>query len=109
MDYVEENNDFLKNIYNSVGRDELKRFFFADFIDIMRSLVDSAEKAEGLSSPEDFKIFLSQFYTEAIAGVLIDWIVDRSTWNRGKTIQYISVILRSAVPNALQAAATNNI
>ena len=105
MDYVEENNDFLKNIYNSVGRDELKRFFFADFIDIMRSLVDGAEKAGGVSSPEDFKIFLSQFYTEAIAGVLIDWIVDRSTRNREKTIQYISVILRAAVPNALLAAA----
>lgn len=105
MDYVEENNDFLKNIYNSVGRDELKRFFYTDFIDIMRSLVDGAEKAMGLSSPEDFKVFLSQFYTEAIAGVLIDWIVDRSTRNRERIIQYISIILRAAVPNALLAAA----
>lgn len=27
MDYIEKNSVFLKNIYDSVGRDELKRFF----------------------------------------------------------------------------------
>ncbi len=104
MDYVEENDAFLQNIYYSIGRDELKRFFYADFIDIIRSLVDSTEKMENLSLPEDFKLFLSQFYTEAITGMLIEWIIDRSTRNREKTVQYISVILRSAIPNAMKAA-----
>ncbi|WP_099470149.1 TetR/AcrR family transcriptional regulator C-terminal domain-containing protein [Konateibacter massiliensis] len=103
MDYVEENTEFLQNIYYSVGRDELKRFFCADFIDIVRSFIEQSEKTQKLLIPDDFKIFLSQFYTEAIAGMLVEWIVDRSVRNREKTVQYISVIIRSAIPNALHS------
>ncbi len=104
MDYVEENADFLQNIYHSIGRDELKRFFCADFIDIVRSFIDKSEKIQRLSTPDDFKLFLSQFYTEAIAGMLVEWIVDRSIRDREKTVQYISVIIHSAIPNALRSA-----
>ena len=57
-----------------------------------------------LSTSDDFKLFLSQFYTEAIAGMLVEWIVDRSIRNREKTAQYISVIIHSAIPNALRSA-----
>lgn len=39
MDYVEKNDVFLNNIYYSVGRDELKRFFYADFIEITTSVI----------------------------------------------------------------------
>lgn len=102
MDYIEENDAFLQNIYHSVGRDELKRFFYADFIEIMHTLVDSAEKIEQLSITEDFKAFLIQFYTEAITGILIEWIIDRSTRDREKTLQYVSTILRSAIPSAMR-------
>lgn len=104
MDYVEENNNFLRNIYHSIGRDDLKRFFCTDFIGIIRSFIDNSEKSQGLSIPDDFKGFLSQFYTEAIAGMLVEWIVEHSIHNREKTIQYMSIIIRSTIPNALHAA-----
>lgn len=104
MDYVEKNDKFLRNIYHSIGRDELKRFFFTDFIEIVRSFIDNSEKVQGLSVPDNFKIFLSQFYTEAIAGMMVEWIVDRSIRNREKTIQYTSAVIRSTIPSALQAA-----
>lgn len=104
MDYVKENDKFLRNIYHSIGRDEVKKFFYTDFIDIIRSLIDNSEKSQGLSVPDDCKEFLSQFYTEAIAGMLVEWIVDHSIYNREKTIQYMSIIIRSTIPNALQAA-----
>lgn len=104
LDYIEKNDDFLRSIYHSVGRDELKRFFCTDFIGIVRSFIDNAEKAQGLSVPDDFKIFLSHFYTEALAGMMVEWIVDRSIRNREKTIQYISVVIRSTIPTALKTA-----
>ncbi len=103
MDYVEENSNFLQNIYHSIGRDELKRFFCADFINIVRSFIDQSEKMQNLSTPDDFKLFLSQFYTEAIAGMLVEWIVDHSVRNREKTILYISIIIQSTIPNALRS------
>ena len=40
MDYIEQNDAFLRNICCSVGRDELKQFFWNDFIEIMRSLIN---------------------------------------------------------------------
>lgn len=105
MDYVEQNDTFLNNICHSVGRDELKRFFYADFIGISCSIIDKAERLEKVSVPEDFKIFLGQFYTEAIAGILMNWIADRSVRHRDKTVQYISTIMRTSIPSALLAAA----
>lgn len=105
MDYVEQNDKFLNNLCHSVGRDELKRFFYADFIGISRSIIDKAEALEGLTVPEDFKTFLGQFYTEAIAGILMNWIVDRSVRHRDQTVQYISTIMRTSIPAALHEAA----
>ena len=102
MNYVDKNNDFLHNIYHSIGRDELKRFFCTDFIGIVRSFIDNTEQALGLSASNDFKVFLSHFYTEAIAGMMVEWIVGQSMIDREKAIQYISVIIRSTIPGALQ-------
>lgn len=104
LDYIKKNNNFLRNIYHSIGRDELKRFFCADFIGIIRLFIDNSEKSQGLSIPDDFKEFLSQFYTEAIAGMLVEWIVDHSIHNQEKTIQYMSIIIHSTIPNVLQAS-----
>lgn len=105
MDYVEQNDKFLNNLCNSVGRDELKSFFYADFIGISRSIIDKAESIEQLCVSEDFKTFLGQFYTEAIAGILMNWIVDRSVRHRDQTVQYISTIMRTSIPAALHEAA----
>lgn len=105
MDYVEQNDKFLNNICNSVGRDELKSFFYADFIGISRSIIDKAESIEQLCVSEDFKTFLGQFYTEAIAGILMNWITNRSVRHRDQTVQYISTIMRTSIPAALHEAA----
>ncbi len=105
MDYIEKNEAFLKNICCSVGRDELNRFFGNDFIEIMRSIIISTEKAENLSVSDDFKAFLSQFYTEAIAGMLTNWILYPASRDKEKTMQYIFIIIHSAIPNALHSFA----
>ena len=79
MDYIEKNSVFLKNIYDSVGRDELKRFFYWDFIEIT-----------------------SSFYTEAIAGTLLEWIVHKEEHDKQQVINYISVIFRTALPASIK-------
>lgn len=109
MDYIEQNDAFLRNICCSVGRDELKQFFWNDFIEIMRSLINRTEKLENLSVSDDFKMFLSQFYTEAIAGMLVDWILYPSVRDKEKIMQYIFIIIHSAIPNSLHSADSFNI
>lgn len=101
LDYMEQNAQMLNNVYHSVGRDELKRFFYLDFFGLIHSAVDQAEKIEKISVPESFKTFLCQFYTEAVAGILLHWIAQRSIQNREQIVLYTSALLRSGIPSAL--------
>ena len=105
LDYVESNAHILGCAYDSMGRDEMKRFFYADFIGIIGTLIDGTEKDLGLSVSIDFKEFLGNLYTEALAGVLIDWVKDRKKYNREKVLQYLSLIMRTSVPAVLTEAA----
>lgn len=105
MDYIDQNDALLNNICDSTARGELKRFFYTDFIDITQSIIDKIEKSEHLSVSKSYKTFLERFYTEALAGILLDWITNPSTRNREETIQYISTVLHSTIPNALHAGA----
>ena len=44
LDYVEANAHILGCAYDNMGRDEMKRFFYADFIGIIGTLIDGTEK-----------------------------------------------------------------
>ena len=72
MNYVEENEHILNCVYDSISRDELKRFFRADFIEISRNLIEQAESASGIRLDDGYREFLSGFYTDAVTGVLIE-------------------------------------
>lgn len=48
---------------------------------------------------KDLKRF---FYTEAIAGTLLEWIVNKEKHDRQQTIDYISVIFRTGLPAAIR-------
>lgn len=102
MDYIEKNSVFLNNIYYSVGRDELKRFFYSDFIEITTSIIKKVEELAKITVPKEFETFLSSFYTEAIAGTLLEWIVNKENYDKQQTIHYISVIFRTALPAAIK-------
>ena len=105
MNYVEANAHIISCAYDSMGRDEMKRFFYADFIGIMETLVDSVERELGVDTPADFKNFLCELYTEALASMLIEWSKDRTKYGRDKVLQYLSVILRTSLPSVLAAEA----
>lgn len=42
MNDVRKNRRLLSGVYDSMGRDEMKRFFYADFIGITRKVVGDA-------------------------------------------------------------------
>ncbi len=103
LDYIDKNEEIIKNIY-SIGKNELRQFFYADFMEIMRSVIENAMHDAKISLPDDFTDFLVKFYTEAITGLLQEWIVDKSVRNKEKTVQYIQLILHSSITNTLKAA-----
>lgn len=102
MDYVEENDYILNCVCDSIGRDELKRFFCADFTEIVISIIEQAEALEGKKLDDGYRNFLSNFYVDAVAGVLVDWIKDRANRNRKVVIDYLSDTIRCSLMGILK-------
>ena len=104
MNYVRENKHLLCCAYDSMGRDEMKRFFYADFIGITRSVIDNTERRLGLHTREDFKRSLAHLYTEAIAGMLIDEFTDQEGHDPEQAVEYFSLVLENSLPNVMASA-----
>lgn len=104
MNYVRDNKHLLCCAYDSMGRDEMKRFFYTDFIGIVKSVIDSTEYQLGLHIETAFKEFASDFFTEAIAGMLINEFKSKDNHDLDETAEYLSLIFRNSLPGILQSA-----
>lgn len=102
LSYVEKNKHICNCALDALGRDELKIFFRNDFLSMIGSTVE--QLSEGMSVSEDFKVFLINFYTDALASVLINWIRDKDHRNKEKMVQYVSVTLYSTIKQVLEKA-----
>ncbi|MGN1414919.1 MAG: TetR/AcrR family transcriptional regulator C-terminal domain-containing protein [Anaerovoracaceae bacterium] len=102
MNYIETNDYIINCAYDSIGRDEMKRFFYVDFIELITSFIDSAEKETGLFLSENYKRFICSFYTEALAGMLIDWAKNHKTRNREQVIEYLVKTMKSSLMGILE-------
>lgn len=106
MDYVEANRHILNCAYDAMGRDALRRFFYTDFIEITLSLVEQAELHTGCQTDPEFKRFLAEFYTEALAGMLINLFKAKDfPYSKTEIRENIILLLKTALPAALQAGA----
>lgn len=92
MDYVRKNKHLLCCAYDSMGREEMKRFFYTDFIDIVYTVINNTEKQLGLQIDPTFKQFVANFYTRAIASLMIDEFTDREGHDTQKAVEYLSLI-----------------
>ena len=109
MDYIDENEIILKNIYHYIGKDELLQFFHQDFIELSAAIIVRAAQKNQISVNGEFKELLSRFYTGAIASLLLERIKSKSPHDREKIVQYISLILNNSLTNILKAAGSENI
>lgn len=89
----------------SQGYEEINRFLHTDFCGLIRNVIDTNEQTLNVTVDESFKDFLSKFYTEAISGMLIDWIKNRVTQDREAVIQNMLLICRVSIPEILKAKA----
>lgn len=104
LDYVDKNNHILNCAYDSMGRGEMKRFFYSDFCDVILSIIDGIEKEYEKALPPDFKQYLTKFYTEALSGMLIDYFSSKKTAkNRDEMIEYTLFVLRESIPNIIKS------
>ncbi len=105
IDYVEANRYMVACAYNSMGRDEMKRFFYKDFYGVVKGAIDNGIQSIGLFVDDEFIAFLADFYTEALTSKLIELFQGDSQLDREKVIHYLLMILRVTIPAAITASA----
>lgn len=106
FDYVETNSYIINCAYDSLGRDALKSFFCQDIINITRKIIIETENALGISIADDFRTYLSNLYTEGIAGMIIQLFQNPTAFERQKIIEYTGIIINSSIPSVLKAYAS---
>lgn len=105
MNYVRTNKHLLYCAYDSMGRDEMKRFFYTDFIGIIESVIDNTEEQLNIHVDPEFKEFIAHFYTEAAAGLLIDEFTDKEGHDPELAVKYLSLIMKYSLPHLMETAA----
>ena len=105
MNYVRTNKHLLYCAYDSMGRDEMKRFFYTDFIGIIESVIDNTEEQLNIHVDPEFKKFIAHFYTEAAAGLLIDEFTDKEGHDPELAVKYLSLIMKYSLPHLMEKAA----
>lgn len=98
IDYVEDNKYILNCVANSLGREQMKQFFSDDLVDVVKMFIDSSEKELNLKVNDDFKKYLCNFYTEAIAGNLLAYFKNKENVDRKKIVNYISITCKNVIP-----------
>ncbi len=104
MDYIEQNNAFLRSIYYSLGQLELKRFFYSSMRSISAQAVNEVKAQLNLSVTEEFKEFIINFYTEAIAASLLSVIDQPTKLSRERLTSYTAILKDTMIQSALKAA-----
>lgn len=58
-----------------------------------QKIIEKTEVISGSSYDPEFKTFLVRYHAEALAGILLAWIVEEDFPNKEKTTQYLSMVL----------------
>ena len=103
IDYVEKNSQILACAYDAMGREEMKRFFYNDFIMVIQNIVEASEKELEINISSSFKQFICDFYAEALAGTLINLFKEKANKNKEQIIHYLLITLRTTIPATLKA------
>ena len=96
-DYVDANSHILNCAYNSMGRDEMKRFFCTDFYGVILSVIEELEEGKGVATDPHYKEFIVKFFAGALAEVLIDYFQHKDKRNRDELIQYTIQVLKTSI------------
>lgn len=97
MNYVSENDYIISCTRDSIGRSEMMRFFYADFLGVVTSVVSAAERKLNTHFDPEFRDFAAQFYTEALAGMLLRSVIQNNRWKTEQDIKNLTTIIDLAL------------
>lgn len=98
LDYIKENQAFLRNILFSVGERDLKRFLAKDFKEIIKNFIVLGEARLGKIIDDSYRSF---YTTEAIAGILTEIITKKDPISKDRINYFIQITLTSSLTEAI--------
>lgn len=106
--YVQANAHILNCAYDSIGRDELKRFFYQDFTFIVRRIIMDCEEQNEIHIDDGFRDFVCDFFTEAIAGMLVNMFKTKREIDNESLSRYARASI-CALPTILKVGVSGEI
>ena len=101
LNYVEENKHILECAYDSMGRDELRRFFRKDIFALVMGLIQEAENLHGVCADAEYKEFLCDYFTNAVEWQIIEALRTRKPYDKEKFTRYLVSTMKSTLHAAL--------
>ena len=103
MDYVDQNKHIINSALDSMGYEEIKHFFYNDLFSVIYGAIEQGEDELQVTLDSQFKDFSGCFfYTEASAGLLIEWAKNRMTQDRETVLENLSSIYKISIPEILK-------
>ena len=97
MDYVDKNDYIINCAYDGIGHQGMKHFLYADFHDVVFDFITTAEQHSQIVLDIDYKDFLCDFYINAIAEMLLDWIKHRKKRDKKIVISYVITTINNSL------------
>lgn len=89
LDYIEQNKHILNSVYNSFGRESLKKILNPHFYRSLDKIITDYIEKHNLTIDNDFKNFLIEFYSGGISELLVNYCNKEQYINRKKIISYL--------------------
>lgn len=87
LDYVDDNHQLLKCAYDSLGHDEMKRFFYTDMKTVVATNINHLEKSSRFVMSRAVKDYLCEFFIEGAAGMIFNYVDNTNHMKREDIIQ----------------------
>lgn len=97
--YILENKSFVINTYRSINRENLEKHMYEGTYALLFGVVE--EQSAGMSTCEEYKKFIANFYKYSFAGILLEWIQEGMKEDPKKIVDNIDVLISGSIKNAL--------
>lgn len=101
LDYIKDNQAFLRNVLFSVGEKDLKRFLAKDFKEIVKNFIVLGEERLGKIIDDSYRSFLTDYTTEAITGILTEIITKKNPVSKDRINYFIQITITSSLTAAI--------
>ncbi len=102
MDYVEKYQDIIVSVAESSARSQIRDLLCDGIRASLVVSIGEVEDVRGEEFEEGFRDFLTEFFTEAIAGMIARWAEDPERRSRAQIESYLTQIFDQTVNNLKQ-------